>query len=146
MRILFLTITIPFVAAFAPSVQNEKRAQTKLDVTRRDILVNGAAVAAIAAFPEASVAFSQQLDDHLTEPTQMYTGGKYDLNSAYVVSLWLLNGCNDCIYDSIQLIPFRNTNEKGDYMDLRGMYPTVAGKIASNGPYKTVKDMYKIGK
>jgi len=29
-------------------------------------------------------------------------------------------------------------------MQFPGMYPKVAGKIASNGPYQTVKDMYKI--
>jgi len=29
-------------------------------------------------------------------------------------------------------------------MNLRGLYPTVAGKLASNGPYNSVKDMYKI--
>ena len=26
----------------------------------------------------------------------------------------------------------------------RGMYPSAAGKIASNGPYQSVKDIYKI--
>lgn len=29
-------------------------------------------------------------------------------------------------------------------MKLRGMYPTAAGKIASSGPYKQVRDIYKI--
>lgn len=30
------------------------------------------------------------------------------------------------------------------YLKMPGMYPTVAGKIASNGPYKTVGDVYNI--
>ena len=29
-------------------------------------------------------------------------------------------------------------------MQFRGMYPSAAGKIASHGPYKSVKDIYKI--
>jgi photosystem II PsbU protein len=33
---------------------------------------------------------------------------------------------------------------KGDYKQLRGMFPHAAGKIASNGPYKSVKDIYRI--
>ena len=31
-----------------------------------------------------------------------------------------------------------------EYMSLPGLFPTVAGKIASHGPYSSVKDMYKI--
>ena len=30
------------------------------------------------------------------------------------------------------------------YLKLPGMYPNVAGKIASNGPYGSVGDLYKI--
>ena len=30
------------------------------------------------------------------------------------------------------------------YLKMPGMYPTVAGKIASNGPYKSVSDVYNI--
>ena len=31
-----------------------------------------------------------------------------------------------------------------EYKNFPGMYPHAAGKIASNGPYDTVKDIYKI--
>lgn len=31
-----------------------------------------------------------------------------------------------------------------EYMSLPGLFPTVAGKIASHGPYNSVKDMYNI--
>ena len=31
-----------------------------------------------------------------------------------------------------------------DYMQLPGMYPTIGGKIANNGPYGSVKDVYKL--
>ena len=47
---------------------------------------------------------------------QQATGGRLDLNSAYVT----------------------------DYKVLRGLYPTIAGKIASHGPYKRVKDVYNM--
>lgn len=30
------------------------------------------------------------------------------------------------------------------YLKMPGLYPSVAGKIASNGPYKTVSDLYNI--
>ena len=30
------------------------------------------------------------------------------------------------------------------YLKMPGLYPTVAGKLASNGPYKTVSDIYSI--
>jgi len=30
------------------------------------------------------------------------------------------------------------------YVKIQGMYPTVAGKIVSNGPYKSVADLYAI--
>ena len=33
---------------------------------------------------------------------------------------------------------------QGDYKILRGMFPHAAGKIASNGPYDSVDDIYKI--
>mmetsp|Transcript_11299 Transcript_11299/g.21142 ORF Transcript_11299/g.21142 Transcript_11299/m.21142 type:complete len:126 (+) Transcript_11299:162-539(+) len=114
MRILLLTF-LPLVIAFAPN-SNHNRASTKLDVSRRDAILTGAVLAGILHSPIESQAFSQQLDDNLTEVTQLPTGGKLDLNSAYV----------------------------GDYKQFRGMFPTAAGKIASHGPYKTVKDIYKI--
>jgi hypothetical protein len=98
MRILLLTIIPLTVSAFAPN-SNHHRAgattttttRTKLDVSRRDaIIFTGAALAGVLNVPVESQAFSQQLDDNLTEVTQLPTGGKLDLNSAYVVSILLL--------------------------------------------------------
>lgn len=37
-----------------------------------------------------------------------------------------------------------NNAAVADYMQLPGMYPTIAGKIANNGPYGSVKDVYKV--
>lgn len=50
------------------------------------------------------------------EPSQMPTGDRIDLNSAFV----------------------------SDYKAFIGMFPHAAGKIASNGPYASVQDIYKI--
>ena len=33
---------------------------------------------------------------------------------------------------------------QGEYMSLQGMFPHAAGKIASNGPYQSVSEIYKI--
>lgn len=66
--------------------------------------------------PQAASAFSQQLDDYAWEPQQQATNGRLDLNAAFV----------------------------GEYKQLRGMFPHAAGKIASNGPFTSVKDIYKI--
>ena len=41
------------------------------------------------------------------------------------------------------VIDINNANIRA-YLKLPGMYPTVAGKIASNGPYSSVSDMYKV--
>jgi hypothetical protein len=34
--------------------------------------------------------------------------------------------------------------DQGDYKQLPGMFPHAAGQIASHGPYKSIKDVYKI--
>jgi hypothetical protein len=90
MRILLLTF-IPLTIAFAPNLNHQCATRTKLNVSRRDAMLTGAAMAGILIFPVESKAFSQQLDDNLTEVTQLPTGGKLDLNSAYVVRI-----CYDC--------------------------------------------------
>lgn len=50
------------------------------------------------------------------EPQQLAPPGKLDVNAASVV----------------------------EYKKLAGLYPRVAGKIASHGPYTDVKDVYKV--
>ena len=89
MRVFLLTL-IPLVTAFAPNL-NEHRVQTKLEQpNRREAFMTGTAalasgLAGVVGLPQVSKAFQQQLDDNLTNPTQLPTGGKFDLNSAYVV-------------------------------------------------------------
>ncbi len=90
MRILLFSAAIPLITAFVPKI-HDTRIPTKLDlaVNRREAFTKGSAALAgmfgIVGVPRVSKAFTQQLDDHLTEPTQLPTGGKFDLNSAYVV-------------------------------------------------------------
>eukprot|EP00638_Chattonella_subsalsa_P017582 CAMPEP_0117822264 /NCGR_PEP_ID=MMETSP0949-20121206/3578_1 /TAXON_ID=44440 /ORGANISM="Chattonella subsalsa, Strain CCMP2191" /LENGTH=141 /DNA_ID=CAMNT_0005661613 /DNA_START=77 /DNA_END=499 /DNA_ORIENTATION=+ len=40
-------------------------------------------------------------------------------------------------------VDLNNANIRA-YLRLPGLYPTIAGKIVSNGPYKTVGDVYSI--
>lgn len=42
-----------------------------------------------------------------------------------------------------QIVDVNNANIRV-YLKMPGLYPAVAGKIASNGPYKTVSDLYSI--
>ena len=37
-----------------------------------------------------------------------------------------------------------NNAPVADYMKFPGLYPTIGGKIATNGPYGSVKDVYKL--
>lgn len=37
-----------------------------------------------------------------------------------------------------------NNAAVADYMKFPGMYPTIGGKIANNGPYGSMKDVYKL--
>mmetsp|Transcript_15592 Transcript_15592/g.43030 ORF Transcript_15592/g.43030 Transcript_15592/m.43030 type:complete len:161 (+) Transcript_15592:109-591(+) len=108
-----------FVAAFAP-LPMTTRTQTALDMERRDLFPMALAGLIAASSPEvtkaASSTFFFEDQNFYGEPSQQATGDKVDLNSAFV----------------------------GDYKYFPGMFPHAAGKIASNGPYQSVKEIYKI--
>jgi hypothetical protein len=113
-----LLLLLPFVGvvpAFAP-LQRTAHSTTsfQLEMVSRRDAVGVLTIGVL--FPEIAHSFSQQLDDNAFEPQQQATDGKWDLNSAFV----------------------------GDYKYFPGMFPTSAGKIASNGPYEKVSDIYKI--
>ena len=84
---LFSILLIPFANGFAPSLKHVQRTKTSLDATtRRDILASGAMMfAGMVTAPLSSVGFEQQILDR-TEPTQLPTSDKTDLNNAYIVS------------------------------------------------------------
>eukprot|EP00543_Licmophora_paradoxa_P001958 CAMPEP_0202456966 /NCGR_PEP_ID=MMETSP1360-20130828/14103_1 /ASSEMBLY_ACC=CAM_ASM_000848 /TAXON_ID=515479 /ORGANISM="Licmophora paradoxa, Strain CCMP2313" /LENGTH=153 /DNA_ID=CAMNT_0049076929 /DNA_START=15 /DNA_END=476 /DNA_ORIENTATION=+ len=114
---LIALLVLPAVAAFSVAPVSTRTTSSALSATlnRRD------AVAALVAagtmgIQQTASAFSQQLDDYAVEPSQQANDGKIDLNGAFV----------------------------GDYMQFPGMFPHAAGKIASNGPYAKVGDIYKI--
>jgi hypothetical protein len=94
MRVLLFTVLVPLITAFSPAIntKDHRGISTELhDMNRRKAFTAVASATAfttglVLGFPESSKAFSQQLDDHLVEPTQLPTDGKLDLNSAYVVS------------------------------------------------------------
>jgi len=58
------------------------------------------------------------INDYEVVPSQVAPAGKIDINNALVT----------------------------DYKQLSGMYPHAAGLIASNGPYNSVDDLFKLEK
>ena len=88
---------------------------------RRNVLNGGLGLclAAVFGFPLRSGAFTQEtyfLDDNYIPSSQLSPTDKVDVNSAFV----------------------------GEYKQFRGMYPHAAGKIASHGPYQSIRDIYNI--
>jgi DNA uptake protein ComE-like DNA-binding protein len=85
---------------------------------RRNLFVNAAviAVAVWIAPPSASFALNTIPADNEIVKEQRTVVAKIDINNAPVA----------------------------DYMQLPGMYPTIGGKIANNGPYHSIRDVYKL--
>jgi photosystem II PsbU protein len=102
--------------AFAFSPAKTVRQTTSLDmVSRRESIVSGAAALLAGAAPavasQAGIGADRDFaKDNEFISAQRATDGRLDLNAAPV----------------------------GDYMQFPGMYPSAAGKIASNGPYDSV--------
>jgi photosystem II PsbU protein len=122
MKLSFILCLIPAVEAFAPLQKPACGTSTKLDATRRDVLLGIAAATTAAAAAQPAVAKQAGIgsdwgfiDDEIVS-AQQPTGDRVDINNAAI----------------------------NEYMQFRGMYPSAAGKIASNGPYGSVKDIYKI--
>ena len=113
---------------------------------RRDFLISSIVVLlatpAIANAKPASTFFYDDKIEFVKEESQMYTGGKLDLNSAFVVrQLFRLWWTIIIHWDFTNDLSFIH---QGDYKIFPGMYPHAAGQIASHGPYASVKDIYNI--
>ncbi|GMI18629.1 hypothetical protein TrLO_g13457 [Triparma laevis f. longispina] len=83
--------------------------------------IQSASIGAGLALPSGAFALQPEgytIPDSEVVDGQQATGNRLDLNSAYVT----------------------------DYKQFRGLYPTVAGKIASNGPYVSTSDVKKMAK
>ena len=133
---LYTTIAIsiiPAISAFAPTSFNNvhnARSDVKLEMaTRRDAiaeLASGFAITSVLAngvFVEPAVAESVTVaplagtpQDNEIVKEQRQVPDKLDINNSAVA----------------------------DYMQYPGMYPNIGGKIANNGPYASVKDVYKL--
>jgi len=122
MRVLLALFALfASASAFAPIAHKAKVSTTSLTAERRDVISTMAvAMLAVTGLPELANAKGSSTfffeDEKVREPSQQATGGKLDINSAFV----------------------------GDYKALPGMFPHAAGKLASNGPYTSVADIYKI--
>jgi photosystem II PsbU protein len=152
----FFLLVLSFAAsamAFSPLIQVDKKtSSTQLGLKRRDLLTGIAGLVAapsIASAGKGSTWFFKDKD--IKEESQMATDGKLDLNGAFVVRTWATaslpstqrstnQSCALLISSLLIMHPFN----QGDYKQLPGMFPHAAGQIASHGPYKSIKDVYKI--
>ena len=115
MKLLISALVVSFGVAFSPAAKTARKTTTLDMVSRREALMTGAAAVLAGAAPavasQAGIGADRDfVQDNEFISAQRATGGKLDLNAAPV----------------------------GDYMQFPGMYPTAAGKIASNGPYDSV--------
>jgi len=83
-------------------------------VDRRIIFANAITAVALLSPFAASALNTIPADNEIIKEQRTVTG-KLDINNAAVA----------------------------DYMKYPGLYPQIGGKIANNGPYKSVKDVYK---
>jgi hypothetical protein len=105
---------VPAVSAFAPNMKAPARPDVKLDMGTRRDVLLGVVGIVVAAQP--ALALNTFPADNEIVKEQRTVVGKLDINNAAVA----------------------------DYMQYPGMYPTIGGKIANNGPYNSVKDVYKL--
>jgi len=89
MRVLILVAIIASAAAFAPAVKTDGP-RTVLDVHRRDVLAGFAGMLAAPTIANAagSTFFFDDKIETVKEASQMATGGRVDLNNAFVVRLF----------------------------------------------------------
>mmetsp|Transcript_8734 Transcript_8734/g.15809 ORF Transcript_8734/g.15809 Transcript_8734/m.15809 type:complete len:179 (+) Transcript_8734:158-694(+) len=114
-------LAIGGTSAFSP-VQHQQRLTTTTElsateVDRRTVLANVAfAALSLGSAPATSLALDTIPADNEIIKEQRTVVGKLDVNNAAVA----------------------------DYMKYPGMYPSIGGKIANGGPFKSVRDVYKI--
>ena len=120
-RFLFLATLTLQASAFAPCTQYKTKTSTALDMDRRTALTTGAAflvAGALPAFADPVVvnrASAIPADNEIVKE-QRQVPNKLDVNNSPV----------------------------GDYMKYPGLYPTIGGKIANNGPYKNVDEVFNL--
>jgi photosystem II PsbU protein len=118
LSITFILSVLTAVSAFTPSTNNAGRGDVKVNMaTRRDILYGIAAVTTgFTGVAQPVFALNTIPADNEIVKEQRTVVGKLDINNAAVA----------------------------DYMQFPGMYPTIGGKISNNGPYASLKDVYKL--
>ena len=111
---LFVAISLYEASAFAPAPSKFVKDTTSLDMDRREFIA--AAGAALAGGPAIVNAYTSDPPDNEVVKEQRTVPNKIDVNNSPVA----------------------------DYMKFPGLYPTIAGKIANNGPYESVDDVLKL--
>ena len=115
MKLLIFSLVVSLGLAFSPTIKTVQKTTMLEMVNRREAIVAGAAAILASAGPAAFALGTFPADNEIVKEQRTVTG-KLDVNNSAVA----------------------------DYMQYQGLYPTIAGKIANNGPYKSVKDVYKI--
>ena len=86
---ILLALLQPSVLAFITPTTHKSSFATKLHILRRDVLISGIVtfllVPDLAMAKPASTFFYDEKIEFVKEESQMPTGGKVDLNSAFVV-------------------------------------------------------------
>eukprot|EP00614_Pseudopedinella_elastica_P033477 CAMPEP_0172614750 /NCGR_PEP_ID=MMETSP1068-20121228/54964_1 /TAXON_ID=35684 /ORGANISM="Pseudopedinella elastica, Strain CCMP716" /LENGTH=156 /DNA_ID=CAMNT_0013419659 /DNA_START=14 /DNA_END=484 /DNA_ORIENTATION=+ len=115
-------LLVALLSATASAWSSEKSFM-RAAADRRAFLAGLTSAVGVASVAAPSQAMSPFLSDYVLGDldnevitSQMAPPGKIDLNSASV----------------------------SDYKNFQGMFPHAAGKLASHGPYKNVKEIYKI--
>ena len=118
------------------------------------LLFDSLTLASSSLFPFSAVAAFVAPNTAQTSSTALNAEGRREFLSAAAVAAAGLatfapaaNAIRD--YDNIgylgggKTIDVNNANVRA-YLKLPGVYPSAAGKIASNGPYKSVSEIYNI--
>jgi len=120
-RLLF-TGLIAISSAFSPTGLPTRAIAVNMElsaeVDRRAVFANAAVAisAVLLGAPSSSIALNTFPADNEIVKEQRTVVNKLDINNAAVA----------------------------DYMKFPGMYPTIGGKIANNGPYDSFQDVYKL--
>ena len=89
--VIALSIALPAVTGFTAHQWSPRHTTTFLEMERREfhqaVLTTLGGILAVPAMASAKAASTFFFDDDLVqEPAQQYTGGKMDVNAAFVVS------------------------------------------------------------
>jgi len=111
-------------------------------------------LAIFAVLASTAAAFAPQASTQTSTALNAETSGRREFFSKAATAAAVMAGAvpaanavvdyeNVAYLGGSSIIDVNNANIRA-YLKLPGMYPTVAGKVTTNGPYASVGDLYKI--